>query len=123
VYARVHLAGGKPHVERTERYVVVDCGHEQLVIGVLEHEADLRPDASQGVVASTTPFTDTAPLAARRMPFVCNISVDLPAPLGPSSATRCPGSMARSTPLSAVVPSGYANDTSTRCNASVPFQS
>ena len=42
----------------------------------------------------------------RRIPFRCSTRVVLPAPFGPSRATRSPGSMRRSTPNSAWWPSG-----------------
>ena len=43
-------------------------------------------------------LTDTLPAPAARMPFRCSTSVVLPAPLGPSRATRSPRSTWRSTP-------------------------
>ena len=49
----------------------------------------------------------TTPSCACVMPFRWPISVDLPAPLGPSSATRSPWATVRLMPSSAFVPSGY----------------
>ena len=42
VHARVDLVARQAHVERAERDVVIDGGHEELVVGVLEHEPDAR---------------------------------------------------------------------------------
>ena len=44
-----HLVARKPHVERAEGHVLLDRGHEQLVVGVLEHEAHPQAQLGQGV--------------------------------------------------------------------------
>ena len=48
-----------------------------------------------------SPATATVPVCAVSTPLRCSTNVVLPAPLGPSSATRSPGSMRRSTPCRA----------------------
>jgi hypothetical protein len=55
---------------------------------------------------NSTPPTLTLPSDARSNPFVCSIRVVLPAPFGPSTATRSPSATRRSTPRRAGVPSG-----------------
>ena len=49
------------------------------------------------------------PVSADRIPFRCSTNVVLPAPFGPSRATRSPRPIRKSTPKSAWWPSGYAN--------------
>ena len=110
---RVHRPGASSsapaHAEvgRPERDVLADGRHEQLVVGVLEDDADPAPDLARGSPcrpAARRPRPCPAP--AVRMPLRCSTSVVLPAPLGPSSATRSPRWTCRSTPNSAWWPSG-----------------
>ena len=55
LHAPVHLVPGQAHVERPERHVVEDGGAEELVVRVLEHEANLGADAADGVLADRHP--------------------------------------------------------------------
>ena len=58
VYRRLHgfmvrrrgrnLRAGQAHVEGSKGHVIVDRGHEELIVRVLEHEPDARPDFAQG---------------------------------------------------------------------------
>ena len=41
VHAPRHLLLGEPHIARAEGDIVVDRGHKELVVGVLEEDADL----------------------------------------------------------------------------------
>ena len=56
------------------------------------------------VRSTSSPAILTVPARAVRMPFRCRTSVVLPAPLGPSRATRSPGWTWRSMPFRALVP-------------------
>ena len=57
--------------------------------------------------AASTPSTSTRPDVGRSSPFRCRTSVVLPLPFCPTSATRSPGPIRRSTPSSArTSPSG-----------------
>ncbi len=53
-----------------------------------------------------SPATVTVPVPPLRMPFRCSTRVVFPAPFGPSSATRSPRPMPKSTPNRAWWPSG-----------------
>ena len=77
------------HMDRPERHVLPHRRAEQLVIGVLEHQADLRPDA-RGGLAHTTPPMLTEPCAGRWMPLRWSSRLLLPAPFGPTRATFSP---------------------------------
>ena len=46
-HPRLHLALGQAEVARAEGDVLADGGHEQLVVGVLEDDADPPPDLLQ----------------------------------------------------------------------------
>ncbi len=55
---------------------------------------------------TSSPATVTVPVPPVRMPLRCSTRVVLPAPFGPSSATRSPRAMEKSTPNRAWCPSG-----------------
>src|SRR5271170_3742132 len=73
--------------------------------------------------AGERPNTDTLPASGASSPSSMSIVVDLPAPLGPSSATVSPAAMRTSTPLTALIgPWGPWKDfTSARSSMSVAF--
>ncbi len=68
LHAPVDLVGREPHVERAERDVVEHGGAEQLVVGVLEHEAHLGPDAPDRVLAHGHPRHVHAPVRGPERP-------------------------------------------------------
>jgi len=41
MYQPVHFGRSSAPVERAERHVLVERGHEELIVGVLEHQAHL----------------------------------------------------------------------------------
>ena len=84
------LVALEAHVERAERHVLLDGGHEELVVGVLEHEARRARRSSASVVGPTRRPPPRARRCRAVRPFRWSISVVLPAPFGPSSATRSP---------------------------------
>lgn len=57
-------------------------------------------------LSTGSPATVTVPVPPVRMPLRCSTSVVLPAPFGPSSATRSPRATQKSTPNRAWCPSG-----------------
>jgi hypothetical protein len=61
--------------------------------------APMRPPATAS--AGGIPNSDTPPSSGSSRPSSMSIVVDFPAPLGPSSATVDPASMATSTPRTA----------------------
>ena len=66
-----------------------------------------RRRTSRSVAFDTgSPATEIRPAPAVSTPLRCSTSVVLPAPFGPSTATRSPGSTRRSIPYSAWCPSG-----------------
>ena len=106
-------------VQRAERHVLDDRRAEELVVGVLEQQADpaadlgrvprvdlqaVDPDAGPRrrapAPSSSAPWacTRTGPALPGRRPLRCSRSVLLPAPLGPTRATVSPGMIVRSTP-------------------------
>ena len=56
-----------------------------------------------GIAVMSTPSNTMRPVLARGLPKIDIISVDLPAPLAPISATISPGRMSISTPFSASI--------------------
>ena len=92
-HARVELGTADAEVGRAERDVLADRRHEQLVVRVLEDDADPAADLAQ--VRRRRPAArppSTSPCPPRRMPLRCRTRVVLPAPFGPSRATRSPRS-------------------------------
>ena len=102
----VHLVGRQAHVERPEGDVIEHRRAEQLVVGVLEDEAHLGADAADRRRSTAMPATSTDPCAGRSVPLSWSISVLLPAPFGPTSATFSPARCAGRRRSSASKPSG-----------------
>ena len=106
-HPRVELGAGHAEVGRSEGDVLGDGRQEELVVRVLEDDADPAPDLAQAAPAEPVrPPTRTTPLPPSRIPFRCRTSVVLPAPFGPSSATRSPVATRSDTWCSAADPSG-----------------
>ena len=82
----VEVVAAQAEVGRAERHVVADRRHEQLVVGVLEDDADAAADLRQVPALVDRQPADGAPIPAwgRRMPLRCSTRVVLPAPFGPS---------------------------------------
>ena len=103
----VDLLGRHAHVDRPEGDVLEHGRAEQLVVGVLEDEPDLGPDAlDRRPVDERRRRSGRVPWVGAWMPLRWSISVLLPAPFGPTSATFSPRPMRRSMPWSASNPSG-----------------
>ena len=84
-----------------------DRRHEQLVVGVLEDDPDPAADLPQARGRHRQPADAHACRRRRgRMPLRCSTSVVLPAPFGPSSATRSPRFDAQVDPVQRLVPVG-----------------
>ncbi len=65
----LQLGSAQPEVGRTERHVVADGRHEQLVVGVLEDDPDAAPDLRERVLADRhTGHLDGAAPGARVAP-------------------------------------------------------
>ena len=75
---------------RTDRSRISDAG--------LQHRAD-GPSAIAS--AGVMPNSETVPASGGNSPSTMSIVVDLPAPLGPSSATVSPGAIEMPTPRTA----------------------
>ena len=60
---RVELVAAEAEVGRPERDVVAHRGHEQLVVGILEHDADPPADLLQVAPCHRQPADRTSPLA------------------------------------------------------------
>ena len=104
--AAVDLGLRHPHVQRPERHVLEHGRAEQLVVGVLEHEAHLGPDPAHRRAVDHGVADADRPMGRSLMPLRCSINVLLPAPFGPTSATFSPAPIVRSSPFSASNPSG-----------------
>ena len=65
-----------------------------------------RPSPAPPSSASTRPWTSTLPLVGGSTPAMIASSVDLPAPLAPTSPSREPSGTSRSIPLSASIVTG-----------------
>ena len=82
--AGVQLGAAQPEVRRPERDVVADGRHEQLVVGILEHDADAPADLGQvGLLDGQAADGDACPGVAALIPLSASTSVVLPAPFGP----------------------------------------
>jgi hypothetical protein len=55
VDALVEFRSAETEIRRTERHVVADCRHEQLVVRVLEDETNLAPDLAEVLAVQTGP--------------------------------------------------------------------
>ena len=75
----VELVAAQAEVRRSERDVVADRGHEQLVVGILEHDAHPAADLLQ-VLLHDGQAADAhrRPACAACTPFRCSTSVVLP---------------------------------------------
>ena len=89
-HAGVQGRAAQPQVGRAEGDVVAHRRHEQLVVRVLEDHADPAPDLQQVLLRDRETENLHRPAPAVRIPLRCRTRVVLPAPLGPSSATRSP---------------------------------
>ena len=69
-HAALELGAAQPEVGRPERDVLADRRHEQLVVGILEHDPDATADLAQVLLLDRQP-AHGRPLraAATRMPF------------------------------------------------------
>jgi len=74
--------------------------------------------AAEADLASRLDPTSARPLLARTRPQAIFVSVDLPAPFGPSSPKIVPASTAKPSPSSARTPPGYVF---LRFDASIAF--
>ena len=89
--AVVDLARRDAHVERPERDVLEHGRAEELVVGVLEDEPDLAPgSAGPSSGRRRCRRSGPSPWVGSWMPLRWSISVLLPAPFGPTSATFSP---------------------------------
>ena len=102
VDAGADLLGRHAEVLRRKGYVLLDDGRHDLVVGVLEHHADLLAHIVEMVfVAGVHASTSTVPASGSRMALKCFASVDLPQPFAPSTATNSPRRMSTLTPSTA----------------------
>ena len=90
-------SSSRPMFERPERDLVAHGRGEHLRVGVLEHEADARPEAARellvleailGHLASEA--RGTSPVSGKSSPSRSLSSVDFPQPFAPSSASFSP---------------------------------
>ena len=89
--ATVALGVVEPLVGGAEAHVLGDGGAEELIVGVLEDDADAGGDRVLGA-ADERPSTVTLPSTGCR-PMIARNRVVLPAPLPPTTATRSPAPM------------------------------
>ena len=88
-------------VRRSEGDVVTHRRHEQLIVRILEDDPHSPADLPQVLLAHLEPTDVNASEAAAEDAIEVQHEVVLPAPFGPSSATRSPRRTVRSTPNSA----------------------
>lgn len=93
------VAGPKP----TSLATVAACSWSS---GFWNTKPTLRASSAISSPAASRPSTVTVPDVGRAMPIRCRASVLLPAPLGPTTATRSPALTVSETSASAVVPFG-----------------
>ena len=61
LHPRLELVALEAEVGRAEAHVLADRAHEQLVVGVLEHDADPAPDLGDVVLGDRQPADGDAP--------------------------------------------------------------
>ena len=90
LHAHVELLAADPEVRGAEGDVVAHGRHEQLVVGVLEHDADAAADLLQVLLLDRQPADADRAGCAGWMPLRCSTSVVLPAPFGPEEGDALP---------------------------------
>ncbi len=104
------LLTAETELGRAEGDVLEHGGAEELVVGILEEQADGAADLMESVprdgTAEDAHGGDSCRLSGR-MPLRCRRRVDFPAPLGPMRPTLSPSEMVKETSWRAAVPSSY----------------
>ena len=91
VDAPIELGTTKAEVRRAERDILANGGHEELVVGVLEHDSHPPSDLAEVAAGDGSPPIVTEPGPPPSTPLRWRTRVVLPAPFGPRMATRSPG--------------------------------